>query len=148
MHIYNASDCLHHPGQSCLPPSMSTSEIVQAYRTLSKLSERAVRKANPSRWQVRDLLREAFSSEARTSFCARRVDNTASFLKRARQSNGYEHKIIKNILYIRYWRKREHHNKLVRNQTTLGADVRNNMWAQYDATLAMLNESQDLCLRC
>ena len=127
---------------------MSTAEVVQAYRTLSKLCQRAVRNAKPSRWQIRNLLRESFRSEPRASFCARRIDNTASFLKRARQSNGYEHKIMKNILYIRYWREREHHNRLVRSQTILGADVRNNMWSQYDASLAMLNESQDLCLRC
>lgn len=128
-------------------PSMSKLEVLHAYRRLFKLSQRAILNARPARYQVRDIIRNAFRSEPRSSFNPRRVENTAYFLTRARNYNGFEHKILKNLLFIRWWRTREHHGKLLRAQTNLAADVRKNMWAQYDATLAMLNESQDLCLR-
>lgn len=126
---------------------MSTSEVVQAYRTLFKLSNRAVLNSRRARYHIRNIIRNAFRSEPRSSFCPRRIENTAHFLERARKYRGLEHKIITNLLNIRWWRSKQHHGKLVRAQTNLAADVRKTTWAQYDATVAMLNESQDLCLR-
>ncbi|ETN45672.1 uncharacterized protein HMPREF1541_09505, partial [Cyphellophora europaea CBS 101466] len=81
---------------------MSTKEIVSAYRSLYKRGLRAIRYSRPARYNLRDILRRSFREEPSSSFDPERLTNTLRFLQRADVDNGMEHKIIKNLLFIRY----------------------------------------------
>jgi len=91
---------------------MSSRELVEAYRSLYCTALRAVRFASPARYQIRDILRTAFREQPRSNFNPRRVRNTVAFLQRAHDHNGFEHKIVKNILFLHYWRNRRLESKL------------------------------------
>jgi hypothetical protein len=82
---------------------MSQKELVQAYRSLYRAALHAVRHATPAKYQIRDTMRAAFSPESKETFDARRVKNTVEFLERAGAQTGLEHKILRNIVHVRYW---------------------------------------------
>ena len=124
------------------------SEIVRGYRQIYKAALRAVLYASPGRFQVRDSIRTGFRTRPVTAFSPRRIQNTVRFLERAQEHTGMEHKILKNLCFVRYWQNRGKPDlRLVCQQTDLALEARRNTWAQFDATLTMLNESLDLCLR-
>lgn len=93
-------------------------------------------------------MRNAFRTEPFENFNLGKIRNTEDFLKRAEQDTGMEHRILKNLLHVRYW---QHHaridNNLIQQQTSRASRIRKENWAQYDATLALFNESLGLCLR-
>lgn len=91
---------------------MAPSTTVKVYRDLFRAALKAIHYSTPARYKVRDILREAFRNEPASSLNPRRVANTMRFLRRAQKYNGYEHKILKNLLFIRYWRENMHHSKL------------------------------------
>lgn len=124
--------------------------IISAYRRLLRTSLQVVRHATPGRYQVVTILRDSFRNSPRSAFVPRRIEKTLTFLRHARDHQGKEVKIVRNILHIRWWR--EHPDKLkpagaMRHNTDVGVDLRHNIPAQFDATLTMLNESLDICLR-
>ncbi len=82
---------------------MSRQELLHAYRNLYRTGLRAVHYARPARWAIRDILREAFRSNAATSLNPRRIQNTLKFLENAGAYTGTEHKILKNLLYLKFW---------------------------------------------
>lgn len=129
---------------------MSSQELVHTYRKLYKTGLQAIRFSSPAKYQLRDILRSRFRDSPSLPYDGSRIANTLRFLKRAKRNNGTEHKIIKNLLYIRYWRVQPLHKSLskvhVGQQTPEHIAVRKEVWQHYDATLAMLNESQQLCL--
>jgi len=127
---------------------MASPQHLYAYRQLYRAALQAVHHSSPAKYQVRDAMRAAFRNEAPEAFSLQKVGNTLSFLKRAESYAGMEHKILQNLLHVRYWRvqgKRE--NRLINQQTDLASTIRKNTWAQFDATLKMLNESLHTCLR-
>ncbi|KIV78891.1 hypothetical protein, variant [Exophiala sideris] len=83
---------------------MSTTDIIRAYRQLYRTALRAIRYARPARLEVRDILRESFRTQPSSAFNARRIDNTLRFLETAGTHNGTEHKILKNLLHLQFWR--------------------------------------------
>jgi hypothetical protein len=121
--------------------------IVTAYRTLLRHGLKAVHHSTPARYKLRDILRSSFRESSNNDFNPKRVANTVRFLKRAEIYNGYEHKILKNIVHVRYWRDQPHPKSLTQVNNPLTADIRMNSWSQFSATVAMLNESQELCLK-
>lgn len=121
-----------------------------AYRQLLRTSLQAVRFSTPARYQIRSILREAFRDSPRTAFNPRRIKNTIAFLEQAREHNGFEHKILRNILHVRYWRdspKKDRIPQIMRQNNETGVDLRRNVPGQFDATLTLFNESTDMCLR-
>jgi hypothetical protein len=82
---------------------MSRQELLYAYRHLYRTGLRAVHYARPARWEVRDILRDAFRTNAASSFNPRRIKNTLKFLENAVAYSGTEHKILKNLLYLKFW---------------------------------------------
>lgn len=129
----------------------SSYEIITAYRSLLRTSLHAVQYATPGKYQVRDILRDSFRNSPATAFIPRRIANTLRFLGRARDYQGLENKILKNITRIRWERSYGYDSgKLtgaIKENTDVGRDLRVNVPGQFDATLAMLNESEGLCLR-
>jgi len=91
---------------------VSSTEIVQAYRSLYRTVLRAIRFAKPGRFQARAILRSSFRSLSVEHYNARRILNTIQFLELAGNHAGIEHKILRNLLFVRYWRDRQRHNRL------------------------------------
>ena len=77
--------------------------LTRAYRSLYRSALRGVLHASPARYQIRDTMRAAFSPESGDTFDARRVKNTIKFLQRAGEYKGIEHKILRNLMHVRYW---------------------------------------------
>ncbi|OKL60593.1 hypothetical protein UA08_04355 [Talaromyces atroroseus] len=77
--------------------------IIHAYRHLFQKGLQAVRHAPPARNVLRGQLRSSFRSGDRSDFDPEKIARTLEFLDRAAESNSYEHKIIKNLLHVRYF---------------------------------------------
>jgi len=127
---------------------MTSTAVLHAYRHLYRAALRAVRHSVPAKYQVRDTMRSAFRTGTVETLNLQRVNNTMRFLRQAESHAGMEHKILQNLLHVRYWQRQgRRDNRLVNQQTDLAATIRKNSWAQFDATLKMLNESLHTCLR-
>jgi len=62
--------------------------------------------------------------------------------------SGTEHKILKNLLYLKFWQMKGLDKQMLRRSNSdLAIESRRNIWRQYQATLTMLNESLDICLQ-
>lgn len=48
-------------------------------------------------------MRAAFSADSKETFDPRRVKNTVEFLQKAGKYKGIEHKILRNLVHVRYW---------------------------------------------
>ncbi len=84
---------------------------MHAYRHLYRAFLCAVQYSTPARHVVRDRLRAAFragaghtaaAAAARARFSAVSVRRTLTFLEYAARHRGMEHRILKNLLHIRY----------------------------------------------
>jgi hypothetical protein len=84
---------------------MSTVEVRTAYRRLFKASLDAIRHSSPAKYVVRDILRRSFREDPQEAFEPTRIDNTLTFLERASKYRGREHKILRNILKVRFHRQ-------------------------------------------
>lgn len=85
---------------------MTDKRILQAYRNLYRNALLATHRSTPAKYVVRETIRKAFRIEPAHNFNPQRVKNTEEFLKRAEQDNGMEHRILKNLVHVRYW---QHH---------------------------------------
>lgn len=140
--------------------------ILHAYRRLYRHALEATQYATPARHVIRDTMRHAFRTEPAQNFSPQKVNNTLEFLKRAQQEAGIEHRLLKHLLIVRNWQRTaiKGRNPCVcrmmldpsqdadytcrmAKQTTIASRIRKERWAQYDATLTMFNDSEDLCLR-
>ncbi|ETI21810.1 hypothetical protein G647_05879 [Cladophialophora carrionii CBS 160.54] len=124
--------------------------IRQAYRDLYRTGLEAVQFSTPARYELRDILRQTFRTSPPSNFNPRRIQNTIKFLENARKYDGFEHKIVKNLLHLQYWKGRPLDRRLKHSirdlNTTAAIESRKQIWHQYRATLIMLNESLDICL--
>lgn len=77
--------------------------VVHAYRHLYRQGLKVIRYSTPSRHVLRSILQSSFRSSSRDDFDAAKIANTLQFLERAASVTGYEHKIVKNHLSVRYW---------------------------------------------
>ncbi|KAK3397323.1 hypothetical protein B0T20DRAFT_470850 [Sordaria brevicollis] len=85
---------------------MSNREIVHAYRNILRWSLRAVQFSKPARFVVRDTLRAAFRDKNGT-FEPSRIRSTLWFLESAATYRGIEHKILKNLVHVRWVQSRQ-----------------------------------------
>jgi hypothetical protein len=83
--------------------SMTTTETLRAYRHLYRAALRAVRHSSPAKYQIRDTMRSAFRNGSVETLNRQKVENTLQFLQRAESHAGMEHKILQNLLHVRYW---------------------------------------------
>ena len=82
---------------------MTTIETLRAYRHLYRAALRAVRHSSPAKYQIRDTMRSAFRNGSVETLDWQKVENTLQFLRRAESHAGMEHKILQNLLHVRYW---------------------------------------------
>ena len=123
--------------------------VISAYRRLLRTALQAVRFSSPARYQIRNILRDSFRDSPSEAFIPRRIDNTVAFLEQAREHNGLEHKILRNIAHVRYYRENREKPRAQfwKDNTDVALDLRQSIVGQFDATLTVFNESMDLCLR-
>lgn len=85
--------------------SIPKADIIHAYRLLHKSGLHAVQYSTPARQMLRATLNDAFRNSPSTDFVPKRIENTVVFLQNAAKARGMEHRILKNILHVRYWAK-------------------------------------------
>ena len=81
--------------------------ILQAYRDLYKHALQACQYSKPSRFVIRDRIRNAFRTSPREEFDAIRIQRTVEFLKNAAAYKGIEHKVQKNLCHVWWDRSRQ-----------------------------------------
>ncbi|GKZ82552.1 hypothetical protein AnigIFM56816_007373 [Aspergillus niger] len=77
--------------------------VVHAYRHLYRQGLKAINYSTPARHVLRHSLRSAFRSSSPEELNPRRIANTLQFLQRAADVAGLEHKIVKNLMMMKYW---------------------------------------------
>jgi hypothetical protein len=82
---------------------VNNSQIVLAYRTLYRTALHAVQYSSPARHIVKATLEKSFRNGTRSDFNAKRIGNTVLFLENAANFRGLEHKILKNLVHMRWW---------------------------------------------
>lgn len=87
-----------------LPPDQSSLVILHAYRYLYRSLLRAVQYSSPARYIARDQLRDAFRHGYREQFNQQKISRTLGFLDAASRERGLEHRILKNLLHVAYWK--------------------------------------------
>jgi hypothetical protein len=84
---------------------MANTEILHAYRDLYRGALRAVRNSSPAKHMIRMTIREAFRNSPIEEFESQKIENTKAFLRRAETHAGIEHKILRNLLHVRFWQR-------------------------------------------
>jgi hypothetical protein len=82
---------------------MTDLEVVHAYRHLYRGLLRAVQFSKPARYVGRDQLRAAFREKGAV-YNKSGIDGTLQFFKAAARSRGLEHKVLKNLLFVHFYR--------------------------------------------
>lgn len=77
--------------------------VVHAYRHLYRQGLKALHYSVPARHVLVKTLRSGFRSSSPNDFSPQRVSNTMQFLQRATDVAGMEHKILRNLMIVRYW---------------------------------------------
>ena len=83
----------------------SNTQIVLAYRTLYRSALHAVQYSKPARYIVRDILGTAFRNSHPSEFNANEIRNTILFLENAARFKGLEHRVLKNLMHVRWWQR-------------------------------------------
>ncbi|KAI0388342.1 DUF1763-domain-containing protein [Xylariaceae sp. FL0594] len=135
---------------------MADLQVIHGYRHLYRGLLRAVQYSKPARYTALFQLRRAFREEGAT-YDARGVWRTIRFLDAAARERGLEHRVLKNLLVIAWWRygfdcKATYKKALIdanteRKKTDLEKYMSATAYAHYDKTIEMLNKSMGLCLR-
>ncbi|KLJ10322.1 hypothetical protein EMPG_14303 [Blastomyces silverae] len=125
--------------------------VLHAYRHLYRTGLQAVRYSSPARHVLLWTLRKSFRNGAPNEFDPRRVVNTLEFLRLASSSTSTEHKIVKNLLHVRFWQQpqklAEGDPKFFVTQTGARSQMKAAAYRPFEMTLKMLNESLGLCLK-
>lgn len=82
---------------------MTSAEVIHAYRRLFRAGLRAVCYSYPARTSLRNLLRRAFRAKD-AQLDERAIKRTIWFLNNAAREVGIEHRVVKNILMVSYWK--------------------------------------------
>lgn len=132
--------------------SMSTSQVLRAYRTLYKQALISINYSRPSRYTLRDHLREGFRKGHRSDFDAARIKNTLQFLHGATYNTTLEHKVLMCLLHTWWWQK---YQENIKPQTlksrpksqTEEVKIRRKTHDHFNHLIKMLNESMGMCIR-
>ena len=84
---------------------VDTALIILAYRSLYRSALRAVQYSKPARYILRATLRNAFRNGTQADFDPKKIGNTILFLENAANVKGLEHRILKNLMHVRWWER-------------------------------------------
>ena len=76
--------------------------IVGAYRSLYRAGLHAVQYSKPARYVLKRTLDNEFRNNSASKFNKHRVGNTLMFLENAAKTRGVEHRILKNLIHVRW----------------------------------------------
>ncbi|KAH8693083.1 hypothetical protein BGW36DRAFT_385826, partial [Talaromyces proteolyticus] len=127
---------------------MDRSAVIAAYRHLYRKGLQAIRYATPGRHVLRRSLRSAFEHGDVNDFNSKKIANTIRFLERAAESTGLEHRIVKNLLHVRFW-EQPHMKRPLKNLDNRDARqmyLKMSARTPFNSTLMLLNESLGTCL--
>lgn len=151
--------------------SLAPQQVIHAYRHLYRQGLKAVNYSTPARLVLLRNLRQSFRTSYRQDFDPQKIENTVRFLQRASDVAGMEHKIVKNLMLVRYWNQpllRKDLRPYVHQQPEkachwsqtdicislkgLGVDqrspsLRRDTIRQFNSMLVFLNESLGTCLK-
>ncbi|TVY84390.1 hypothetical protein LSUE1_G001843 [Lachnellula suecica] len=123
-------------------------ELIHSYRHMYRALLRAVQYSKPARYTARDQLRNAYRKGQLSDFNRFKIIRTIEFLDGARRTTGMEHKILKNLLQTRrYYEESARQGRPKNMPGEDAARIYKTAFLHYDMTLAMLNDSMNLCLR-
>ncbi|KZF21552.1 DUF1763-domain-containing protein [Xylona heveae TC161] len=124
-------------------------QLIHAYRHLWREGHRAIQFSKPSRYTLRDRLRNAFREGKATDFDERKITNTLEFLRGATSQKGVEHHIVKNLMYAWWWeRKNIYHPRKPTARTPVSElRIQKSAFNHFRETVHMLNETMGMCLR-
>ncbi|PWY81777.1 DUF1763-domain-containing protein [Aspergillus heteromorphus CBS 117.55] len=88
---------------SALKPAADPKMVINAYRHLYRQGLKAVNYSTPARHVLQNTLRSSFRSSSLEELNPQRIANTLRFLQRAADVAGLEHKIVRNLMVIKYW---------------------------------------------
>ncbi|GAW13201.1 hypothetical protein ANO14919_025810 [Xylariales sp. No.14919] len=133
---------------------MADPTVIHAYRHLYRGLLQAVQYSKPARYTARDQLRRAFREKG-AEYDYRSIARTIRFLTAATKQRGLEHRVLKNLIIIawyRYdnapsWRSIRLDQIAQEKKRALEKHVEATVYDHYDMTIAMLNKSMGLCLR-
>ncbi|KAF6825375.1 mitochondrial carrier protein [Colletotrichum plurivorum] len=126
------------------------------YRCLYRSALRAVQYSIPARFVVRDQLRAAFRNDGGV-LNKEVAQRTNWFLHAAAKERGLEHKVLKNLVRIAYERNKQKQWRAayIKDSSQQGKPLLQatkafdaTAYDHFDMTLAMLNKSMGLGLRC
>lgn len=84
---------------------MDQHAVVSAYRHLYRQGLKVINYSTPARHVLVRVLRSSFRSSPANEFDPLKITNTLRFLERAADMTGIEHKIVKNLVMVRYWQQ-------------------------------------------
>lgn len=82
---------------------MDQRAVITAYRHLYRQGLKVINYSTPARHVLLRTLRLSFRSSEPKDFDQVKIANTLRFLERAADMTGIEHKIVKNLMLVRYW---------------------------------------------
>ncbi|PSR82230.1 hypothetical protein BD289DRAFT_334583, partial [Coniella lustricola] len=131
---------------------MSNQQVIQAYRHIYRATLRAVCYAQPATTIARRQLREAFRAPD-AQYDEKAIKRTERFLRNASKCTGIEHKIVKNMLFIKYWKDQTDYQEqptwrmIVEERAPKKSSlISDTAYFHYQKTIVMLNKSMGLCL--
>lgn len=128
----------------------SPAEIRLAYRHLYKASLLAVQYALPARYCVRSTMRHAFRDYPASDFNRERIANTLQFVNDAAKYKSIAHRIIKNLMHVRWWQWQNNKASWKSRGSTPVAyqsEAGQLGYKNLQRTIDMLNQTMGLCLR-
>ncbi|KAM7208635.1 hypothetical protein V8F20_001058 [Naviculisporaceae sp. PSN 640] len=143
-------------------PTTNKLDILHSYRHLMRAGLRAVCFSKPSRYIIRDVLRDGFRDK-KAVFEKEKVERTVLFLEMAQRA-GFEHKLLKNLTRVSWERRVKHKGNLFKGgmgwlavlatgrqmeqrKKRIDTDIDGTEFEHFDRTLDMLNQTAGLCLR-
>ncbi|KAJ0415541.1 hypothetical protein BJY00DRAFT_293321 [Aspergillus carlsbadensis] len=130
----------------------SRQAVIHAYRQLYRQSLKAINYSTPARHLVLQTMRQSFRSPTQ-AFDPRRISNTLDFLRNATEVRGIEHRILRNLLIVKYWDQPQvKSDTSTRRYKLLGINqnhpkFQKNILEQFNKTLMLFNESVGTCLQ-
>lgn len=82
---------------------MASTEVIHAYRHLYRGLLHAVQFSKPARYTARNQLRRAFREKG-ARYDQRGIARTIRFLDAAKRERGPEHRVLKNLLIMAWYR--------------------------------------------
>ncbi|KAK9470296.1 uncharacterized protein V1510DRAFT_423511 [Dipodascopsis tothii] len=125
---------------------ITSSRARALYRSVWRLSMRAIRKSSPQRYYLRRILRNFFT-DPEIVYEPVKFENTLLFLEAAEKYRGLEHKILKNLLHVAWSRRMaesKRPNTPITDKVRFKQELSDVVLLEFDNTQRLLGESVNI----